>query len=55
MRRIIAQARKELTQMFRDRLTVALALLLPLILGDFEDAIACSWSCARRTARAGVG
>ena len=32
MKRIIAQARKELTQIFRDRLTVALALLLPLIL-----------------------
>lgn len=32
MKRIIAQARKELTQTFRDRLTVALALALPLIL-----------------------
>lgn len=32
MRRIIAQARKELTQTFRDRLTLALALLLPLVL-----------------------
>jgi len=32
MKRIIAQARKELTQMFRDRLTIALALVLPLIL-----------------------
>ncbi len=32
MKRIIAQARKELTQVSRDRLTVALALLLPLIL-----------------------
>jgi ABC-2 type transport system permease protein len=32
MKRIIAQTRKELTQIFRDRLTVALALLLPLIL-----------------------
>lgn len=32
MKRIIAQARKELTQTFRDRLTVALALVLPLIL-----------------------
>lgn len=32
MKRIIAQARKELTQIFRDKLTVALALLLPLIL-----------------------
>ncbi|CDM64575.1 ABC transporter permease [Pyrinomonas methylaliphatogenes] len=32
MRRIIAQARKELTQVFRDRLTLALALLLPLVL-----------------------
>lgn len=32
MRRIIAQARKELTQIFRDRLTMVLALILPLIL-----------------------
>lgn len=32
MKRIIAQARKELTQLFRDRLTIALALVLPLIL-----------------------
>ena len=32
MKRIIAQASKELTQIFRDRLTVALALVLPLIL-----------------------
>ena len=32
MKRIIAQARKELTQVFRDRLTLALALALPLIL-----------------------
>ena len=32
MKRIIAQARKELTQIFRDRLTMALALVLPLIL-----------------------
>lgn len=32
MKRIIAQARKELTQVFRDKLTVALALILPLIL-----------------------
>jgi drug efflux transport system permease protein len=32
MKRIMAQARKELTQIFRDRLTVALALVLPLIL-----------------------
>ena len=32
MRRIIAQARKELTQIFRDRLTLALALVLPLAL-----------------------
>ena len=30
MKRIIAQARKELTQTFRDRLTLALALALPL-------------------------
>jgi ABC-2 type transport system permease protein len=32
MKRIIAQVRKELTQTFRDRLTLALALVLPLIL-----------------------
>jgi ABC-2 type transport system permease protein len=32
MRRIIAQARKELTQILRDRLALVLALLLPLIL-----------------------
>jgi ABC-2 type transport system permease protein len=32
MKRIIAQTKKELIQIFRDRLTVALALLLPLIL-----------------------
>ncbi len=32
MRRIIAQARKELTQIFRDRLTLLLALVLPLAL-----------------------
>jgi len=32
MRRIIAQARKELTQIVRDWRTLALALLLPLIL-----------------------
>src|SRR5262249_23897404 len=32
MKRIIAQARKELTQTFRDRLTMALALVLPLVL-----------------------
>lgn len=32
MRRIIAQARKEITQVLRDRLTLTLALLLPLIL-----------------------
>jgi ABC-2 type transport system permease protein len=32
MRRILAQARKELTQIVRDRLTLALALLLPLFL-----------------------
>ncbi|HJQ34616.1 MAG TPA: ABC transporter permease [Pyrinomonadaceae bacterium] len=31
MKRIIAQTRKELTQTFRDRLTLALALLLPLV------------------------
>ena len=32
MRRILAQARKELTQIFRDRLALVLALILPLIL-----------------------
>jgi len=32
MRRIFAQAKKELTQLLRDRLAVALALLLPVIL-----------------------
>ena len=32
MRRIFAQAQKELTQLLRDRLAVALALLLPVIL-----------------------
>jgi ABC-2 type transport system permease protein len=32
MRRIIAQARKELTQIYRDRLTLVLALVLPLAL-----------------------
>jgi len=32
MRRIFAQARKELTQLVRDRLAVALALLLPVVL-----------------------
>jgi ABC-2 type transport system permease protein len=32
MRRILAQARKELIQLLRDRLAVALALLLPVIL-----------------------
>jgi ABC-2 type transport system permease protein len=32
MRRIIAQGRKELTQILRDRLALSLALLLPLIL-----------------------
>src|ERR1700689_1398083 len=32
MRRIFAQARKELTQLLRDRLAVALALFLPVIL-----------------------
>ena len=32
MRRIIAQARKELTQIFRDRLALLLALVLPVIL-----------------------
>ena len=31
MKRIIAQTRKELTQFSRDRLTVVLALVLPLI------------------------
>ena len=32
MKRIVAQVRKELTQTFRDRLTVVLALVLPMIL-----------------------
>ncbi|MEW6130226.1 MAG: ABC transporter permease [Acidobacteriota bacterium] len=32
MKRIIAQARKELTQTFRDKLTLTLAIILPLIL-----------------------
>lgn len=32
MRRVVAQARKELTQMRRDRLALVLALLLPLVL-----------------------
>ncbi len=32
MKRIIAQARKELTQVLRDRLTLVLALVLPLAL-----------------------
>jgi len=32
MRRVVAQARKELTQVMRDRLTLALALVLPLAL-----------------------
>jgi ABC-2 type transport system permease protein len=32
MRRIVAQARKELTQLLRDRLALALALLLPVML-----------------------
>ena len=31
MRRILAQTRKELTQIIRDKLTVALALLLPVM------------------------
>src|SRR5437667_3461506 len=32
MKRILAQVRKELTQLWRDRLTLALALYLPVIL-----------------------
>src|SRR5947209_2067779 len=32
MKRIIAQARKELVQTYRDRLSLALALVLPLVL-----------------------
>ena len=32
MRRIIAQARKELTQLVRDRLALGLALVLPVAL-----------------------
>jgi ABC-2 type transport system permease protein len=43
MRRIIAQARKELTQTMRDRLTLVLALVLPLILlALFGEAISFS-------------
>jgi len=32
MQRVLAQVRKELTQLFRDRLTLALALVLPILL-----------------------
>ncbi|HEX3228932.1 MAG TPA: hypothetical protein VHQ95_08200, partial [Pyrinomonadaceae bacterium] len=32
MKRILAQVRKELTQLRRDRLTLALALVLPVLL-----------------------
>src|SRR4051794_19586940 len=32
MKRILAQVKKELTQLWRDRLTLALALVLPLLL-----------------------
>ena len=32
MKRILAQVRKELTQLWRDRLTLALALVLPILL-----------------------
>ncbi len=32
MRRIVAQARKDLTQLVRDRLALALALVLPVCL-----------------------
>jgi ABC-2 type transport system permease protein len=32
MKRVLAQVRKELTQLFRDRLTLALALILPILL-----------------------
>src|SRR5713101_9390948 len=32
MKRILAQVRKELTQLWRDRLTLALALVLPVLL-----------------------
>src|SRR5213080_377422 len=32
MKRILAQVRKELTQLWRDRLTLALALVLPVVL-----------------------
>src|SRR5207248_11682563 len=32
MKRILAQVRKELTQLRRDRLTLALALVLPVVL-----------------------
>src|ERR1700751_6184521 len=32
MKRILAQVKKELTQLWRDRLTLALALVLPVLL-----------------------
>ena len=32
MKRVLAQVRKELTQLWRDRLTLALALVLPVLL-----------------------
>ena len=32
MKRILAQIRKELTQLWRDRLTLVLALVLPILL-----------------------
>src|SRR5215471_77398 len=32
MKRVLAQVKKELTQLFRDRLTLALALVLPVLL-----------------------
>src|ERR1700752_4382432 len=32
MKRVLAQVRKEITQLFRDKLTIALALILPILL-----------------------
>src|SRR5262245_55175827 len=32
MKRVLAQIKKELTQLFRDKLTLALALVLPVLL-----------------------
>ena len=38
MKRILAQVKKELTQLWRDRLTLALAMVLPVLLLDQCDA-----------------